>query len=108
MLAESHSRRLDPYTFYVPALDRTVSMDVDVLRDMSRQWMKVTFNYKWFDARGREHRERASFDMTPIFPRELQILLERNGFKIDKLYGNYDGKPLKQDSPRMIASCRLA
>jgi ubiquinone/menaquinone biosynthesis C-methylase UbiE len=83
MLAERHSRHLDPYTFYVPALDRTVSMDVDVLRDMSRQWMKVTFNYKWFDQRGREHRQRAGFEMTAIFPRELQILLERNGFKIE-------------------------
>ena len=46
--------------------------------------------------------------MTVIFPGELQILLERNGFKIDKLYGDHDGKPLKASSPRMISSCRVA
>jgi hypothetical protein len=25
---------------------------------MSRQWIEVTFNYKWFDPRGREHSEK--------------------------------------------------
>jgi ubiquinone/menaquinone biosynthesis C-methylase UbiE len=107
MLAERHSKKLESSSFYVPALDRTVAMSVDVRRDMSRQWMDIVFNYKWFDSRGREHRQRARFEMTAIFPRELQLLLEGNGFKIDKLYGDYDGKPLTASSPRMIASCRI-
>jgi hypothetical protein len=92
----------------VPALDRTVVRHVDVLRDMSRQWMRVTFHYKWFDRRGRERRESAAVEMTAIFPRELQLLLERNGFRIDRLCGNYNASPLRSESPRMIASCRLA
>ncbi len=108
MLAERHSREIESHAFYVPELDRTVVMNADVRRDMSRQWMLVTFNYQWFDHRGRERRQQASFEMTAVFPRELRLLLERNGFAIDKLYGNYDGSALGPDSPRMIASCRLA
>ena len=45
--------------------------------------------------------------MTCIFPRELQLLLERNGFLIERLFGNYDGSDLADNSPRMIARCKL-
>ena len=54
-------------SFYVPEFDRTVAMNADVERDMSRQWMRVTFNYRWFDHRGRERRQHAAFEMTAIF-----------------------------------------
>lgn len=40
-----------------------------------------------------------------LFPRELRILLERNGLAIEHLWGNYDGSPLGANSPRMIARC---
>jgi ubiquinone/menaquinone biosynthesis C-methylase UbiE len=106
MLAERESLGIDPAVFYVPALDRTVYMICDVRRDMSRQVIEVTFNYKWFDRRGRERREKLVFDMTAIFPRELQLLLERNGLAIERLWGDYDGSKLSADSPRMIARCR--
>jgi hypothetical protein len=43
--------------------------------------------------------------MTYIMPRELTLLLERNGLSVEKLYGNYDGTPLAANSPRMIALC---
>ena len=43
--------------------------------------------------------------MTYVFPRELQLLLERNGLQIERLFGNYDGSPVGIDSPRMIARC---
>jgi hypothetical protein len=46
------------------------------------------------------------FDLTFIFPRELQLLLERNGFKIERIYGDYDGSTLNADSPRMITMAR--
>jgi SAM-dependent methyltransferase len=108
MLAEEKSLGIDPAVFYVPRFDRTVYFIANVRRDMSRQWMEVTFHYKWFDPRGREHREKVVFDMSPIFPRELRLLLERNGLVIDHLWGDYDGGKLKSGSPRMIASCRLA
>jgi hypothetical protein len=85
-----------------------VFMSVDVKRDPSRQLQRVTFNYRWFDARGRERRQRTRFDLTFIFPRELRILLERNGLRVEEMFGDHDGKPLGADSPRIIARCRLA
>jgi ubiquinone/menaquinone biosynthesis C-methylase UbiE len=108
LLASERSRGIDPAVFYVPQHDRTVYMDVDVQRDPSKQLQRVTFNYRWFDPRGRERRQRTRFDLTFIFPRELQVLLERNGFLIERLFGDHDGKDLNADSPRLIARCRLA
>ena len=54
---------------------------------------------------GIEHKERIDFDMTYLFPRELGILLERNGLRVEKMFGNYDGSRLRANSPRIIARC---
>ena len=95
---------LDPHAFYVPQLARTV-FRVTSLRRIDAQSSHVTFQYTWFDELGRAHRERTEFDLTYLFPRELQVLLERNGLRIETLCGNYDGSPLRLSSPRMIARC---
>lgn len=108
LLASDESRRKDPSIFYVPRFERTVYMDVDVKRDPSRQLQTITFNYRWFDRHGAEKREKTRFDLTFIFPRELRILLERNGLRIRKMWGGYDGKPLNPDSPRMIVMAEAA
>jgi ubiquinone/menaquinone biosynthesis C-methylase UbiE len=108
LLAEPVSRNLDAHQFYVHSLDRAVMLRTDVRRDPAEQVQRITFRYSWFDGDGSEHREKVEFDMTFIFPRELRILLERNGLKIERLWGDYDGSPLTANSPRMIASCRFA
>ncbi len=108
LMADEASHGIDPAVFFVPRLNRTVFMSVDVKRDPSKQLQEVTFNYRWFDERGRERKQRTRFNLTFIFPRELQILLERNGFKIEAIFGDHDGKPLNADSPRIIACCRRA
>ena len=108
LLANEESRGIDPAVFYVPQLNRTVFMSVDVKRDPSKQLQRVTFQYRWFDERGRERRQKTQFDLTFIFPRELQILLERNGFHIEQTFGDHEGNELNADSPRLIARCRLA
>ena len=107
LLAEPVSRSVDTHQFYVHALERAVMQQTDVKRNPAAQRQTVTFRYQWFDAAGDLHKEKIQFDMTFIFPRELQILLERNGLKIDRLYGDYDGSDLTADSPRMIADCRV-
>ena len=101
-LSGSQIKGFDPHLFYMPALDRTVYQTTEIRRDCSRQIQDVTFHYRWFDSDGREHREKNTFQMTWIFPRELQLLLERNGLRIEAMYGNYDGSKLTPASPRMI------
>ena len=95
--------KIDPSMFHVPSLERTVYRDVDIRPEPAKQLQHVTFNYRWFDGDGREKRTKVEFSLTWIVPRELEILLERNGFKLEALYGDYDGSTLKDESPRMIA-----
>jgi SAM-dependent methyltransferase len=40
------------------------------------------------------------------FPQELVALLHHNGFNIARRYGDWDGEPLKSDSPSIIVVCR--
>jgi SAM-dependent methyltransferase len=107
LLSRERSIDLSPKAFFVPEFDRTVFQTTEVRRNVATQTQRVTFHYKWFDKNGREHRQRTAFDMTYIFPRELQLLLERNGLQIERLFGNYDASALMQNSPRMIARCQL-
>lgn len=105
MIANPRIENIDQATFYVPGLARTVHRSVTLVRT-GPQIERCTFNYLWFDESGNEHREQSSFDLTFLFERELRLLMEHNGLKIEKLWGNYDGSPLSLSSPRMIARCR--
>lgn len=107
-LAEPESLEVESRAFHVPELDRTVVRTVDVKRDPSRQLQTVTFRYQWFTSSSVEKRAKTVFDMTYIVPRELVLLLERNGLEIETLYGDYDGSSLNATSPRMIAVARRA
>ena len=105
LLARDIMTGLDPCAFYVPRYDRTVFMTTEVRRQKRPQVQRVTFRYAWFDARGREHRQRTEFDLTFLFPRELRLLVERNGLRIERLFGDYDGSDVTPRSPRLIARC---
>ncbi len=107
LLAQEKSVGLDPHLFFAPSLGTSVLKTIDVVRDPAKQLEKVTFRYRWHDANGRPRQKTMKFDMTFIFPRELQLLLERHGFVLEHLWGNYDGSELQADSPRMIARARL-
>lgn len=107
LLAQRHHEQLEPETFYVPALDRTVTRTTEILGDPSRQLQKITYHYRWFDRYGQERRRKVRFELTYLFPRELRLLLERNGFRLRDLWGNYDDSPLRWDSPRMICNSVL-
>jgi SAM-dependent methyltransferase len=105
LLARDVSTGLEPFVFYVPPQDRTVFKTTDVRRSPHRQVQRVTFNYAWFESSGVQRQAHTHFDMTWLFPRELQLLVERHGLVIERLFGNYDAGPLAADSPRIIARC---
>jgi SAM-dependent methyltransferase len=106
MLAREQERGIDRDVFYVPEFDRTVFRETDITRDMSKQLMRVVSRYQWFDEFGRAKRERFEFDMTCLFPRELRMLVERNGMRVEEMWGNYDGSLFGKASPRMIVRIR--
>lgn len=105
LLAAEVSTGLEPFVFYVPPLERTVFKTTDVRRSPHRQVQRVTFNYRWFEKDGVEKGAKTHFDMTWMFAREFQLLVERHGLRVERLFGNYDGGPLTDDSPRIIARC---
>lgn len=104
-IARPISRGLDPTLFHVPRYDRAVLKTTDMVQHPERQAARVRFNYTWLGKAGAAVRRSRSFDMAYIFPRELRLLVERNGMKIEHLWGNYDGSALGANSPRMIARC---
>jgi ubiquinone/menaquinone biosynthesis C-methylase UbiE len=108
LLGVERHASLDPIAFHVPQYDRTVMRTVDVRRGDGLQVQRVTFRYRWFDASGRAHQERTEFDLTYIFPREMQVLLERNGLRLERSWGNYDGSAVTMNSPRFISRCVAA
>ena len=104
LIADPKLEGQDPSMFWVPELGRTVSKTHTIVRT-GPQAERVTFHYAWFDETGRAHRERMSIDITFMFARELQLLVERNGMRIERLWGNYDGSGVETHSPRIIARC---
>ncbi len=107
LLSSPKSTGLEPRTFFVPELNRSVFCTTDVEVDLAAQVQQVTFHYKWFDPAGRTHRERFRFELTWLFPRELSLLMDRNGFDVEESWGNYDASPVGSMSPRIIARCVL-
>jgi hypothetical protein len=104
LIADPKMENLDPSSFFVPELGRTVMKTHTVVRT-GPQTERVSFHYAWFDEMGRAKRETMDIDITFMFARELQLLLERNGLKIERLWGNYDGSEVTIQSPRLIARC---
>ena len=107
-LAVPRAMGIDATLMFLPGDGRSVLRTVDVRRDLARQVQRITFQYRWFDGHGVQKKRKAEFDLTYIFPRELRLLVERNGMAIEKMYGNYDGSGVTGDSPRIIAMCKRA
>lgn len=105
LLAEAKVTDLTPYVFHVPELDRTVMMTTDVRQSRRPQVQEITFRYAWFDSAGMQRHEQRRFEITYMQARELQILLERHGLTVERIFGDYDGSELSRVSPRIIARC---
>lgn len=103
--AESEVTARDPYIFRSPDDGRTIYFSTDVMRSSEPQVQHVIHRYEWFDDKGKRKRATHEFDMTSIYPRELQLLAERHGLVVEAMWGNYDGSPVTPDSPRIIARC---
>jgi SAM-dependent methyltransferase len=102
----SPQKGAEKHLFHVPGLDRTVLRETDLAPDPTAQITHVTFRYTWFDRAGRRRTATKKFDLTFLFPRELRLLLERNGFTVERQWGDYDGSPVGDDGPRLIVLAR--
>jgi SAM-dependent methyltransferase len=106
LLAQDVREHIDPELFYVDALDRTVHRTTEVCQLDAPQLQRITHHYEWIHPeRGPQH-ERVTFELTYMYPRELRLLLERHGFRIEHEWGDYNATPLTRHSPRIIIQAR--
>lgn len=105
-IADADAHNADVKMFLSRELNAGVQR-VTHIRDTGRpQVRETTFEYRWYDEKRRGHKRVVKFELTYLFPRELTMLLERNGFAVEACYGNYDGSPVTSASPRIIAVAR--
>ena len=61
--------------------------------DYVNQCLHNDFFYEWTDEQGDFHRKIWSFDMSYLFRYEAELLLEKYGYRVCELFGNYEKKP---------------
>jgi SAM-dependent methyltransferase len=89
---------------YLAQVNRTVDLgkfhdeeyDVHVARraedryDLAKQILHEDRYYEWTDQNGKFHSHKWSFDLSYLFRYEAELLLDKCGFKVEKVYGNFD------------------
>lgn len=93
------------YTKYHPGLKRIVTKRTRRTVDPFEQRQHLTYEY---DLVGDDKTDRFSADveLRYVFRPEMILLLEKNGFAIEDIYGDYDFSPLRSSSPTMIFVAR--
>lgn len=82
--------------------DLTIQQFSTVQIDRRSQIAHIVWQYDALAADGTVKRALAPLDLRYTFPAEMGLLLERTGFRLAHLYGDYDETPLTDESERMI------
>ncbi len=82
--------------------DLTIQQFSAIRIDRASQIAHIVWQYDALAADGMMRRTLAPLDLRYTFPAEMGLLLERTGFRLAHLYGDYDGTPLTDESERMI------
>lgn len=70
--------------------------------DVAHQLQQTTFIYETLYADGRSHKTVLPFALRFLWPSEGELLLEKAGFRLEALWGDFDGNPHTSDSERLI------
>ncbi len=82
--------------------DRTVQQFSSLSLDRAAQIAHVTWQYDSVAPDGQVQRLIAPMRLRHTFPGEMRLLLERCGFGLTHLYGDYDRSPFAEGAPRML------
>lgn len=96
-----------PWRTYTNAEGQTVTITTKQRYDAVRQTAEYIIYHRWRDAAGAEQVKTERAVLRFVYPAEMEALLHYNGFVIRDAYGDWDGRPLASDSPRMIYVCRV-
>jgi ubiquinone/menaquinone biosynthesis C-methylase UbiE len=75
-------------------------------RALQRNDVEMIFRVTHAD--GRQERLVMAWTLRYFFRYEVEHLLARSGFRLEALYGNFDGSPLRDASPEMIFVAEVA
>lgn len=70
--------------------------------DMSEQVMNLT----WYYHINGEVETKVDWKLRILFPKEIDALLEYNGFEVEKKYGDFDRSDFRDDSDTQIIICK--
>lgn len=100
---DSPGHLVHDYTRRHPVSQHLVSKFHTMAIDTAEQRVDLTYFYDELDDDGAVRRTILPFAMHCYSPRELQLLLERAGYRLEHVYGSFDLEELDDESPIMIA-----
>ncbi len=89
-------------TWTDPSTGRQVMKLLARTVDPAEQVMQVSHIYDEIDAEGIVRRSTASFDLHYVWRFEAELLLEKAGFEVEALYGDWEGGEFDNASEKMI------
>ena len=78
----------------------------EVAYDLVNQTLKQDRFYEWTDENGAFHRKIWSFELSYLFRYEAELLLEKHGFEIEDVFGDFDKSPYNYYSGEQIFVAR--
>lgn len=105
-IADDEAWNADVRLFFSRELNCAVQRVTHIFATGVSQVRETVFEYTWFDEKQKRRSAKVRFELTYLFPRELESLLLRNGFEVERLMGDYDGGGMKAESPRIIVQAR--
>ena len=91
--------------FYVRDMKKVVVQWEYATRDMAKQLIDIDFLYEEYDQDGEVTKKTKNLKMSLIFRYEMEYLLEKNGFDVINVYGDYDRSEFSQKSPQIVCIC---
>lgn len=79
-----------------------ISRRSEISYDLARQTLHEDRYYEWTDQHGKFHRHIWSFGFAFIFRHEAELLLEKHGFKVVDVYGDFDRRSFNYYSGEQI------
>lgn len=76
--------------------------------DLAKQTLKEDRFYEWTDKKGKFHRHIWTFKLLYLFRFEVELLLEKCGFKVENVFGDFDKSPYNYYSGEQIFIARKA
>lgn len=99
-------RSLNLDKFYDKENDLYIDRRCEDEYDLANQTLKENRFYEWTDKNGKSHEKIWSFELSYLFRYEAELLLEKYGFKVDNVFGDFDKSPYNYHSGEQIFVAR--